>query len=960
MKTCTVGSTWKKCDLHFHTPISFDHHFKNQTTQETVEKLTSNNVTLVAVTDHYFIDADYIQALRDASFDRITFLPGVEVRTDLGDSAVHMIGIFSEETDINKLSNEFCAFTKIYKDDLRNKQKLETTYTPHADFINFINEHGGLCSLHAGCGRSGSFETIGNKDWCQRTLKTDLLKSNICLLDVTKEKHISDYKDIVFQSTGVCCPIISGSDNHDIRTYELKLPCWLKCDPTFKGLLQVTNEPEDRIFLGKCPPVLHHIQMSPAKYIQSVRIDKKSDSKLPSTWFSNCFLPLNSGLVSIIGNKGNGKSALADIIALLSNSHHKEESFSFLNKQKFRHKKNGKASHFYAQIKWESGEESKQLDLDNEPNLLAPERAKYIPQRFLEELCNEYDGKEAFQKELQKVIFSYIPESEKLGNNNLDELIKYVTNETLDSIAETRNRLSKLNKIISELEFESSNSYKKQLENKFNLKFDEYKNALLRKPSLIKNPNDDPEQQNIASTLLATIDRSKTDRDTLEKCNNESKSQLRQCNIKLAKIHKLMARIGNLQQHVDTFKSESTEFEDLGLSIHNIVIFDVNFDPLNYLKDKEIRLEQNLKQKTDASLDGSIANQLLLKTQELEVLTSRLSEPERNYQNYIRDLSEWKRQLKTLAGDPNTPGTLKFLHKEILKSTSIPVQLEKLYIERKNILKEIYSKKVSLKDKYIHYYAPVESFIKNHKLVQQQQIRLEFTVSITQQDFSDHFLSLVDQGRSGAFYGKDAGKNKLEESLAKKDFNIADDSIGFAEEITSLLKYDDRTKTLRENLTMQFVKGISPSEVYDYIFSFDYLQPIYSLNWAGKGLEQLSPGERGNLLLIFYLLIDQEQIPLILDQPEDNLDNHTVYKTLVPCIRDAKKRRQIIMVTHNPNLAVVCDSEQIIYTEIKKELDSEVCFSSGSLENTAINKRVVDVLEGTRPAFDKRESKYIL
>lgn len=66
------------------------------------------------------------------------------------------------------------------------------------------------------------------------------------------------------------------------------------------------------------------------------------------------------------------------------------------------------------------------------------------------------------------------------------------------------------------------------------------------------------------------------------------------------------------------------------------------------------------------------------------------------------------------------------------------------------------------------------------------------------------------------------------------------------------------------------------------------------------------------------------------------------------------------MVTHNPNLAVVCDSEQIIYTEIKKELDSEVCFSSGSLENTAINKRVVDVLEGTRPAFDKRESKYIL
>ena len=72
------------------------------------------------------------------------------------------------------------------------------------------------------------------------------------------------------------------------------------------------------------------------------------------------------------------------------------------------------------------------------------------------------------------------------------------------------------------------------------------------------------------------------------------------------------------------------------------------------------------------------------------------------------------------------------------------------------------------------------------------------------------------------------------------------------------------------------------------------------------------------MLLIFYLLVDNDDIPLIIDQPEENLDNQTVYKLLVPSIKEAKNRRQIIIVTHNPNLAVVCDAEQIIHASIDK------------------------------------------
>jgi len=112
-------------------------------------------------------------------------------------------------------------------------------------------------------------------------------------------------------------------------------------------------------------------------------------------------------------------------------------------------------------------------------------------------------------------------------------------------------------------------------------------------------------------------------------------------------------------------------------------------------------------------------------------------------------------------------------------------------------------------------------------------------------------------------------------------------------------------------------------------------------------------------LLIFYLLVDQNDIPLVIDQPEENLDNQTVFKTLVPCIKDAKKRRQIVMVTHNPNLAVVCDAEQIICAEMQKDHENTVTYISGSIEDPTINGRIVDILEGTRPAFDKRDDKYL-
>ena len=165
-------------------------------------------------------------------------------------------------------------------------------------------------------------------------------------------------------------------------------------------------------------------------------------------------------------------------------------------------------------------------------------------------------------------------------------------------------------------------------------------------------------------------------------------------------------------------------------------------------------------------------------------------------------------------------------------------------------------------------------------------------------------------------------------------------------------------KELRCNSRDQLPKGKRPEEVFGLLYGLEYIRPRYILHWEGKDLSMLSPGERGTLLLVFYLLIDKSDMPLVIDQPEGNLDNHTVAKVLVDCIKEARKRRQVFIVTHNPNLAVVCDAAQIIHASMDKASGNAITYTSGSLENPAMSQFVTDVLEGTRWAFRLRDKKY--
>lgn len=142
-------------------------------------------------------------------------------------------------------------------------------------------------------------------------------------------------------------------------------------------------------------------------------------------------------------------------------------------------------------------------------------------------------------------------------------------------------------------------------------------------------------------------------------------------------------------------------------------------------------------------------------------------------------------------------------------------------------------------------------------------------------------------------------------------------------------------------------------------FPEDSLAIEYSPTGDGKNFQPIeagSPGQMTAALLAFLLSYSKQ--PLILDQPEDDLDNLMIYNLIVSQVRERKGRRQVILVTHNPNLVVNADAEQVI--ALKTQNGNTRIATSGSLQQLDVREMVCSVMEGGRDAFEQRYRRIVL
>jgi AAA domain, putative AbiEii toxin, Type IV TA system/PHP domain len=136
--------------------------------------------------------------------------------------------------------------------------------------------------------------------------------------------------------------------------------------------------------------------------------------------------------------------------------------------------------------------------------------------------------------------------------------------------------------------------------------------------------------------------------------------------------------------------------------------------------------------------------------------------------------------------------------------------------------------------------------------------------------------------------------------------------------------------------------------------------PVISVKTKGNKpktipVNQLSDGQKHTIMLTIAMLAESN-IPLIIDQPEDDLDNAFIFSAVVKTLREIKERRQVILVTHNANIAVLGDAELIL--PMKRSEDGGTAFDRGAIDRGETKKAVLDILEGGDLAFQRRREIY--
>jgi len=741
------GAEWRKWDLHVHSPASATF---NGDWPGFVIQLGNSDCAVIGINDYFSVagykelrakladpheGADGNKAYREAlgKLKSKTLLPVVECRMTnvvLGKKSsgtrINFHIIFSDEVnpdDIETLIKGWMvkdksigsryADSKFLLDEVAVDfnavlKQLQGDETFKDKFVIWIpyDEYGGIDPI----------DPKTNKLFKEGLVKNaDILGSSD-----RKQADFFLWKDSRYTPEqykawfGTRKPCIKGSDSHDANDEIGRLKdqdskpidrwCWIKADPTFKGLRQTIHEPEDRVFIGAVPPKLERIRDNKTCFVSRIRIGKTKTANIADTWF-DCDMPLNHDMVAIIGNKGSGKSALADIIALCGDTSRCED-FSFLEKKKFREKR--LASNFEVKATWEDGTETTH-NLQDDPDANRPETIRYIPQTYLEKVCTEtsVDEESAFQHELRKVIFSHITDAQRLGKDTLEELITYKTEEIDAELARHKQELSQVNIEIANLQQKATPDYRRQIEEALNEKKKELQAHDTNKPAEVPK----------------------------------------------AVVAKLEGRLTNLERDVTAqIKQSAPQFAELGLDVSQIISLTINRAPLTVRKTEVVAA----KAKVDASLsqdnpDGLLGKRKVI-TDKISALRNQLDAPSKRYQAYLQQLRDWEARKSEIEGSADVVGTLRHFE-ELLKyiGERLPEEIANAKSRRYGLAEKIHNCISQIRDVYVQLFAPVQDLIQN-SIVIKEGFKLSFVSSIVQRGFgTDFFDQHISQGVNGSF-----------------------------------------------------------------------------------------------------------------------------------------------------------------------------------------------------------------
>lgn len=910
------GSEWRKWDLHIHTPASFYFNgtkkLREMSAEERIAELklfidtvNKSDVAVFCLMDYWTFDwylelQEYI--IKNPEELKKTVFPGMELRIEsptdyrlnihviLSDklskqelidfkSELYIRSIdkklsddalirFAKSLDESKAAKHGYANPQTLNDEILlqlGSQTAEITQDSLKKAFNQIPIDTGYTILPY-----DTSDGLLNLNWEDHPHTDNYFmqssqifetrdQRNIDLINGNRTPENEKFFENFYKTLGnQAKPCISGSDAHkysDYGKYPSNRITWIKADPTFEGLKQIIFEPKERIRIQEANPDTDFDKplFTSIQIIDETKILDDINSKLR---FSKTELPLNRGLVSIIGGRGQGKSML---INYLGHGFGKEINQKLQAKIQL-------SDNF--QVEWKQGSEAtpKTFTLDTPKDL----PFTFIYQSKIKEIA---DDNEVLKKEIIDILNG----------------------------AGFQKPPSKIDDI----------QVKETIQKYWNLK------------DWLDQMDDKGKKINDKDTLRKRIDDVKANINLITEGSNKLLLEEFVLNIEILNMRK------DDNQRLRKLRESIIEYRE------NINIDISFFDsiPLIDTTAQQREIAVLYKRNLEVILKHERENRKI-KNDNFQDYKGDLSQLLANLTNYQGEITELEEQVKTIDSNVVELTTTKTKLNEIISE-----QFAALNEEAKAIT-ETWETKI--------FDNPERGKSENElikKILADKNINIEGTIFFNTSAFLVSAERLID-GRSL----KPKSKEKIFELL----------QLGAETAPNDVLNYTiEKLEAIKDESNGCFYAG-SENDIFkmfiDPTIKNRYVQVVANITVDGKNLNALSAGQKGTVYLCLKLATQIFSGPIVFDQPEDDLDNDFITNQLIDLFKEIKKYRQVIIVSHNANLVVNADSEQVV---IANNTGEKLSYESGSLENEKINNEICRILEGGERAFEKRRDKYM-
>ena len=645
-------------------------------------------------------------------------------------------------------------------------------------------------------------------------------------------------------------------------------------------------------------------------------------------WVATPQVPLAPGLVAIIGARGSGKTALADLIAAGAGAASTDAADqTFLQRA---HQHLGGSS---VGLTWADGSTSgthlpPSFDRGDAP------RAQYLSQQFVERLCSSEGITDELLNEIERVIFEAHPYEERLGASNFRELLDLRASHGRDL---RRFAQDEMGTITEQIEAERASR-------------DEL-------PALLKE----------RSRLAGLVQEDKRARSGLVVVGGEERAK---------RLEALNAAIVARQAEVDNLRRREQSLEGLGDAVQDLMnrrLPAIKLDlERQYAAAGLVATDWDKFEVRFAGAPSSIVVSTLVAVREaIAKLTGpaipKPALPAHECPPFVEagvDLSTvpltklrveaWRlgeligldarrqRQLQVLNDRiAKTEAALASTERAIKEAEGAGDRIRALLLKRKQAYASLFDGFASEQEQLEAMYAPLKGVLGGESGTLG---KLTFSVRrvVDAQAWARQGEALLDL-RRGVFRGSGELLNQVRERLLPAWETGA--SADVAEAMAAFREEHDQHLIDQAKVPTSDVQSFRrwADDVARWLNGTDHISVKYGVEYDGVAIEQLSPGTRGIVLLLLYLAVDQsDDRPLIIDQPEENLDPKSIFDELVGRFIETRRRRQIIIVTHNANLVVNTDADQVIVASASAHRPGrlpEMTYLSGGLRTPSSGGR---------------------